>query len=158
MKINQFLKQARKCKSRSDVRDLYEIFEREFCDSVEFEKHQVFNKDFEANPATFSLDLNVKLSNMFSISVQPRLDNLDLKISVSVIYMKDGQGEMSRNFEVFHEMLDDVEFDQTMIFAEVATLAKETVEKMHAELLEMMGMTAQQGKDLIRQKFFGALH
>lgn len=158
MKINQFLKQAKKCKSLCDVRDLSEIFEREFCDLVEFGKYQVFNKDFESNPTTFLLNLNVKISNMFSICVQPRLENMDLKISVSVIHMKDGHGEMSRNFEVFHELLEDVELDTTMTFGEAATKVKETVETMHVELLEMMGMTAQQGKDLIRQKFFGALH
>lgn len=158
MKISQFLKQVKKCTSRCDIRDLCDIFEREFCGSTEFEMRQIFNKDFDVNPTKLSMDINTKLSNMFSISVQPRLDNLDLKIEVSVIHMKDGHGESSCDYEVFHEMTEIVEFDRTMSLAEVATITKEIVKGLHVELLEMMGMTSQQGKDLISQDFFGRLH
>lgn len=89
-----------------------------------------------------SMELVRQLSEHYALCIVPEIRDETLTVVARLDHFKDGQGMQSCDFErVFDEDSDILEAQEEQTVKELAKLAKEMAIKLHARLIESVGVS-----------------
>lgn len=140
MKVKTLLKQAKKCKTESDVDGLLDVLRDEFTKHFSYGWYN-HEASMEDGSPFVRFEINREICDNYVTMIRPEIRSGALVVTVATSHMRDGFGMSSQNYEQadgLEEAVIEARDDQTV--KEICKIAAELAIADHRLLIEQVGV------------------